>query len=598
MFNCIKSKPLYEVSKILSLTAMGEKPADLVIKNAKLVNVCTKEIIENIDVAISEGRIALVGKADHCIGENTRVIDAKGEYLAPGFLDGHIHVESSMMSVAEYASAVVCHGTVGIFSDPHEICNVLGMDGVKIMMEESKGTPLKNMITIPSCVPAVKGFEDSGHEISVEDVAEAMKSKQVVGLGEMMNYPGILSGDEKAHGVVSATLREDKTVTGHYPSDDLGAALNAYIASGANCCHESTTEEQALAKMRLGMYAMLREGSSWCDMEEVAKAITKHEVDSRFAVLVSDDAHPDTLLANGHMDYIMKRAVEEGIDVLSAIQMVTINTAQCFHMDRDLGSITPGKCADIVFLKDLDSLEVTRTIIDGEVVAEAGKLVKEIKHYDFPAYATSTMHVGEVITKDSFKIKARADKNHIRVIGAIPGKALTISKDAWLNAKEGYLESDVSQDIMKVVVFERHHKTGTKGMGFIEGFHLKRGAMASTVAHDAHNLMVIGANDEDMALAANTLIECGGGLCVVLDGKVLGLVPLPIAGLMNDKPAEEMQAMIVELEKGYKEVGCDVQSPFMTMAIASLACIPELRLTNKGLVDCNTFTMVDLFLEE
>ncbi|APQ77115.1 adenine deaminase [Clostridium botulinum] len=599
MFNKFDTKPLWEVSKTLSSVAQGFEPADMVIINSKLINVCTREVIENTDVAISCGRIALVGDAKHCIGENTEVIDAKGQYIAPGFLDGHIHVESSMLSVSEYARSVVPHGTVGIYMDPHEICNVLGLNGVRYMIEDGKGTPLKNMVTTPSCVPAVPGFEDTGAAVGPEDVRETMKWDEIVGLGEMMNFPGILYSTDHAHGVVGETLKASKTVTGHYSLPETGKGLNGYIASGVRCCHESTRAEDALAKMRLGMYAMFREGSAWHDLKEVSKAITENKVDSRFAVLISDDTHPHTLLKDGHLDHIIKRAIEEGIEPLTAIQMVTINCAQCFQMDHELGSIAPGKCADIVFIEDLKDVKITKVIIDGNLVAKDGVLTTSIAKYDYPEDAMHSMHIKDKITPDSFNIMApNKEKITARVIEIIPERVGTYERHIELKVKDDKVQCDSSKDVLKAVVFERHHETGKAGYGFVKGFGIKRGAMAATVAHDAHNLLVIGTNDEDMALAANTLIECGGGMVAVQDGKVLGLVPLPIAGLMSNKPLEEMAEMVEKLDSAWKEIGCDIVSPFMTMALIPLACLPELRLTNRGLVDCNKFEFVSLFVEE
>lgn len=595
MFNQFEDKPLWEVSKVLSAVAMGNEKADMVITNAKLINVCTKEIIPDTDVAIACGRVALVKDAKHCIGDKTVVIDAKGSYIAPGFMDGHIHVESSMMSVREYAKAVVPHGTIGIYMDPHEICNVLGMDGVKYMIDSGKTTPLKNMVTMPSCVPAVPGFEDTGAFIGPEEIAESMKWNDVVGLGEMMNFPGILNSTDHAHGVVDETLKANKIVTGHYSLPDTGNGLHSYIASGVRCCHESTRKEDALEKMRLGMYAMFREGSAWHDLKEVAKSVTENNIDTRYAVLISDDTHPDTLVNDGHLDHIVKRAVEEGIDVLSAIQMVTINCAQCFQMDHELGSIAPGKCADIVFIDDLEKLNITKVIIDGHVVAEDGKMVIDMPAYTFPEEATNTMHIKETITPDSFKINTdKKDKAEVRVIEIIPVKVGNYERHLLLPVVNGEIQADPSQDVLKVTVFERHKYTGTKGYGFVKGFEIKKGAVASTVAHDAHNLLVAGTNDEDMALAANTLVESGGGMVVVADGKVLAHVALPIAGLMSEKPVEEMAELVEKLDDAWKEIGCPHVSPYMTMALLNLACLPELRLTNRGLVDCTSFQFVNL----
>ena len=602
MINTFCKKPLWECSQTLAGVAQGREAADLVITHAKLVNVCTAEIQEDIDVAIAQGRIAYVGHADHCIGENTQVIDAQGQYLAPGFLDGHIHVESSMMGAGEYARAVVPHGTTGIYWDPHEVCNVLGLDGVKVMAEDAARTPLKAMITTPSCVPAVPGFEDTGSFVGPDDIAESMNWPNVVGLGEMMNFPGILAGTDHAHGEVAETLKAGKIVTGHYSLPETDQGLNAYVASGVRCCHESTRAEDALAKMRLGMYAQLRYGSAWKDLPVLAEAVLAQDIDTRFALLVSDDTHPHTLVADGHLDHIVRVAVSLGIDPITAIQMVTINCAQCFQMDHDLGSITPGKCADLVFLDDLEHLQVTRVLIDGEVVAENGRATFDLPPFEFPAWVTHSMHLDRKITPDTFDIPAPegtadGDTVRIRTIEVIPGKVGTRETHVDLPVVDGHLESDVDQDVLKAFVFERHHETGKFGYGFTKGFGIKCGAMASTVAHDAHNLLVVGTNDEDMALAANTLATCGGGMVVVADGEVLGLVELPIAGLMDALPAEEMSEKVHALEKTWAEIGCTMPSPFMTMALIPLACLPELRLTNRGLVDCTTFQFANLEVE-
>ncbi|MBR6185364.1 MAG: adenine deaminase [Clostridia bacterium] len=599
MLNKFCKKPLYEVTRTLARVAMGAEKAELVIKNAKLVNVCTAEIQEGIDVAIAEGRIALVGDAAHCIGERTRVIDAGGQYVAPGFMDAHIHVESSMISVGEYARAVVPHGTTGIFMDPHEICNVCGPEGVRAMIEDAKRAPLKAMSNVPSCVPAVAGFEDTGSHIGPEEVRQMMAWDGVMGLGEMMSFPNVLGADAAIHGELAETLKADQVITGHYSVPETGAGLNAFIASGIRCCHESTRAEDVLEKMRRGMYALMRYGSAWHDMPIIIRAILDNRIDDRFACLISDDTHPDTLVEDGHMDHIVRCAIKEGLDPVKAIQFVTINPAACFRMDHEMGSIAPGKCADIVFFSDLNDIRVSRTIIDGEVVAEDGKMTVEIGKAHFPASVYDTMHVGHPITPESFKIAAPEGRTRVktRVIEIIPNHVGNYEKLIDLQAKDGLLEADPAQDIMKMAVFERHHATGTVGRGFVKGFGFKKGAMAQTVAHDAHNLLVAGTNDGDMALAANTLIQCGGGLCAAADGKVLALVPLPIAGLMNDLPVEEMAALVSSLSGAWREMGCMINSPYMTMALIPLACIPELRLTNRGLVDCRSFRFVGLFAE-
>ena len=425
-----------------------------------------------------------------------------------------------------------------------------------------------------------------------------MKWKECVGLGEMMNFPGILAGTDHAHGITGATLQAGKTVTGHYSVPENGSGLNAYAAAGIRCCHESTRWEDSLAKMRLGMYAQLREGSAWQDLKEVSRAITEHTVDTRFACLISDDTHPHTLVAEGHCDRLVRRAIEEGIDPVTAIQMVTLNTAQCFQMDHELGSITPGKCADMVLLSSLTDCAVEKVWIDGELAAENGRMTVEPERYTYPDWATNTMHIGETITPDSFRIPSDKAAETVRVMEVIPAKVGTIERHLTLQVKEGSIAADPEQDTMKAAVFERHHALGTKGLGFVKGFGVRNGAVASTVAHDAHNLLVVGTNDTDMALAANTLIACGGGHVVVRDGKVLGKVELPVAGLMSQKPIEEMDREVEALDACWKAIGCDMPSPFMTLALVALACLPELRLTNRGLVDCNSFCFVPLIVEE
>lgn len=601
MINRFCKMPLWECTKTLADVAQGRTSADVVITGAKLVNVCTAEIQENMDVAISCGRIAYVGQADHCIGDETLVIEANGQYIAPGFLDGHIHVESSMMGAGEYARVVIPHGTVGIYWDPHEICNVLGLEGVKVMMDDAARTPLKAMVTTPSCVPAVPGFEDTGSSVGPKEIAESMTWDGVVGLGEMMNFVGVVNGTDHAHGELAETLKADKVITGHYSIPENDRGLNAYVASGVRCCHESTRAEDALAKMRLGQYAQLRYGSAWHDLPELAHAITDTDIDTRFAHLVSDDTHPHTLVEDGHLDHVLRVAVSCGIPPIQAIQMVTLNVATCFRMDNELGSITPGKCADIVFLDGLDTLNVTRTIIDGDVVAEDGAVLFPLGSYGYPAWVTRSMHLKDEITLDSFAVPVPAeaadeDTVTVRTIEIIPGKVGAFETHVDLPVVNGKLESSLAQDVLKTFVFERHHETGTYGVGFTKGFGIQRGAMASTVAHDAHNLLVVGTNDADMALAANTLIQCGGGMVVVADGEVLGLVELPIAGLMDDLGAEQMSKKVHGLEDAWAQIGCAMPSPFMTMALIPLACLPELRLTNRGLVDCTKFEFVDLFV--
>jgi adenine deaminase len=586
--------PLETITMELADVAMGRRKADMVIKNGTLVNVNTKELLEHTDVAIYKGRIALVGDATHCVGDTTEIIDATGLYIAPGFMDGHIHVESSMLTVSQYSTAVVPHGTTAIFMDPHEIANVLGLKGVKLMLDEARDVPLRVYATVPSCVPAAPGLEDAGAEIGPEEIAEAMKWDAIAGLGELMNFPGVFNSVPQVHKEIEVTLKAGKPVTGHFALPDTGKMLNAYIASGVRSCHESVRHEDALAKMRLGMYAKIREGSAWHDLKEVIKAITHNTVQSRFAILVSDDTHPDTLIKLGHLDHIVKRAIEEGVDPVTAIEMVTINTAECFLMSKDFGSVSPSKVADIVLLSDLYNVTVKAVIIGGRLVAQDGKMLIPFKNVTYPDWSKNTVNVGKTLTPQDFMLTSNKPEVKVRVIQIEEAKVTTKQVIETLKTIDGNVAPNAEKDIAKAALFERHKATGTKGLGFVKGFGLKKGAVASTVAHDSHNLLIVGTDEDDMAFAGNELIKAGGGMIAVAGGKVLALVELPVAGLLTDEPVEAVQKKVKNLEKAWKMLGCNLVSPFMTMALLGLPVIPELRLSNRGLVDAVHFVLVDV----
>ncbi|MGN0286634.1 MAG: adenine deaminase [Atopobiaceae bacterium] len=609
MINRFCKSPLWDANRTLIRVAQGQEPAELVIRHARLVCVTTGEILDDTDIAVACGRVAYVGiaphTAEHCIGPRTKVVDAQGSYVAPGFLDGHIHVESSMVGPSEYARAVVPHGTTGIYWDPHEAMNVAGLPALRELAKDAARVPLKCMITPGSCVPAVPGFEDTGAAIDAHDIAEAEDWDCVVGLGEMMNYPGVLAGDSHVLDEIDVTLRNGETVTGHYSVPETDRGLNAYIDSGVSCCHESTRAEDVLAKLRLGMYAQLREGSAWQNLHDLAPAITQHRIDTRLCNLVSDDNHPQTLVSEGHVDRILRKAVGEGIDPMTAIQMVTINTATCFHMQGELGSIAPGKCADLVFLDDLHDFHVMRVFIDGDEVARDGQALFCPAPFDWPESMTNTMHLARPIDDNTFRIPARDAKGNalegdyatVRVIVSSSGSTLTHEEHDQVRIVDGELLADPAHDVLKAFVFERHHATGKFAYGFAKGFGI-HGALAQTVAHDAHNLLVVGDNDHDMALAANELLECGGGEVAVQDGQVLGKVELPICGLMSPEPVEQVAAKVERIEQAWATMGCTMTSPFMTMGLLSLACIPELRLTDRGYVDCTKYQFVPLVVQD
>ncbi len=589
--------PLEKITAELCDVAMGRRPAELVITGGRLVNVNTHEIQDGIDVAVYRGRIALVGDARDCIGKETRVIEAEGHYLCPGFMDGHIHVESSMLSVSQYSETVVPHGTTAIFMDPHEIANVLGLKGVRLMMDEAASVPLRVYATVPSCVPAAPGLEDAGACLGPVDIAEALSWENMAGLGEMMNFPGVIAGDPAVHEEIAVTLRAGKPVTGHFSIPETGPMLNAYVAAGVRSCHESVRAEDAIAKMRLGLYTKIREGSAWHDLKEVIRALTEYRLSSRLALLVSDDTHPDTLVRLGHLDHIVRRAIEEGLNPISAIEMVTINTAECFQMGRDFGSIAPSKVADILLISDLTRVTVDKVIIGGELVASGGRMLTPSAPVTYPDWSKNTVNLGRRLTRDDFILKAAGERVKVRVMQIEEAKVGTRATTADLAVRGGNVPADTTADIAKVALFERHRASGTRGLGFVRGFGLKAGAVASTVAHDSHNLLIVGVDEDDMAFAGNTLALSGGGMLVVRDGKVLALLELPVAGLLTDRPVTEVQAQVARLDAAWKALGCELVSPFMTMALLGLPVLPELRISNRGLVDTLTFRLVDVFVD-
>lgn len=595
----MKTTPLYKMTGELTDVAMGRTPATKVIQGGNLINVNTAEILPGMDIAIYQGRIALVGDASLCIGEETEVIDATGYYLSPGFLDGHVHIESSMITLSQFAKAVLPAGSTGIFMDPHEIANVLGLPGIRLMVAEGNTLPLRVFTTIPSCVPAAFGFEDTGARLSQPEIDEALSWPNVPGLGEMMNSTGVISNHEDVHMMIKAALCQNKIVTGHFASSDTGRELQAYAASGCSSCHESTRKDEALAKMRAGMYAMIREGSAWQDVKEGIRSITETNIDPRFAILVSDDTHPEALMTRGHLNHVVRRAIEEGLDPVRAIQMVTLNPAQYFNQAKDLGSISPGKCADILFLKNLETVEVERVYINGELVAAGGKLLTHIPAYPYPHEATDTVHLASDLQPTDFRITApqKAEKEaEIRAIVIQEAQSTTQTMNLTLPVQDGFLQILPENDIAKLACLERHKSTGTKSLGIVKGFGIKRGAAASTVAHDSHNLLILGVNDADMALAGNILAREGGGMVVVQDGKVLALLKLPLGGLMSDQPVSEVRDRVLELYAGWRALGCTLESPFMTLSLLSLPVIPHIRLTNRGLVDAVSLKFIDLFI--
>ncbi len=588
-----------ETAPKLVAVAAGRAPADLVIRGGRLVNVQSREILDGWQVAVSEGRFAYVGPdASHCIGEGTKVVEADGRFLIPGLLDGHMHVESGMLTPAEFAAAVIPHGTTTIFHDPHEIANVLGLAGVKMMHDESLLQPINIFTQMPSCAPSAPGLETTGFEISAEDVAEAMSWPGIIGLGEMMNYPGVINGDPQMLAEMAATMAAGKTVGGHYASPDRGIPFHAYVAGGAADDHEGTAESDAIARVRQGMRSMMRLGSAWYDVESQITAVTQKGLDPRNFILCTDDCHSGTLVNDGHMNRVVRHAIACGCDPVIALQMATINTASHFGLERELGSIAPGRRADVILTSSLTELPIEDVYARGVLVAQGGKLLAECPHYDWPQSARETVRLGKVLEAADFAIPAPAGANAVkaRVIGVVENQAPTKALTAELPVSGGLVEAE--GEVCQIALVERHRATGKVVNGFVSGFgYTGDMAIASTVAHDSHHMIVVGTSRQMMAKAANRLGEVGGGVTVWKDGKELALVELPIAGLMSDSPAVDVAAKAAAMVEAMAACGCTLNNAYMQHSLLALVVIPELRISDLGLVDVIRFEMTDLIME-
>lgn len=580
--------------------AMGRKPADLVIRNGKWVNVYSGEIIPGTDIAVKAGRFAYVGPdASHTIGEGTKVVDAAGRYLVPGLCDAHMHVESGLVTVTEFARAVIPHGTTTMFIDPHEIANVLGLDGVRLMNEEAQSLPINVLVQVPSCVPSAPGLETAGAELSAEDVAEALAWPNVIGLGEMMNFPGVAGNDPKMMAEIAATQDARLTVGGHYASPHLGREFHAYAAGGPADDHEGTTVDDAIARVRQGMRAMLRLGSAWYDVAAQIKAVTESGLDPRNFLLCTDDSHSGTLVHDGHMNRVVRHAIAQGLKPVTAIQMATLNTAQHFGLEREIGSIAPGRRADLIVTSDLAALPIEMVFARGELMAERGALARDIPAYVYPESARNTVHLGRLLAAADFDIpsNARATRARVNVIGVVENQAPTRALQAEVAIENGLVQMDRANDVCQIALVERHRGTGDVVNAFVSGFGYDSDcAMASTVAHDSHHMIVVGTNKADMAMAANRLHEVGGGIVVIKDGRELALVELPVAGLMSDQRAEIVAEKAAAIVEAMRACGCRLNNAYMQHSLLALVVIPELRISDKGLIDVRTFQKTDVIL--
>jgi adenine deaminase len=560
--------------------ARGEAPADLVLAGGRVANVYTGQW-QKINVALFDGII--VGLGDY---EGPRV-EIQGGYLMPGFIDGHLHLESSMLTPRELARALLPLGTTTVVADPHEIANVWSAAGLDYILAASEGFPLDFFFMLPSCVPA-SPLETAGARLEAADLAGYRTHPRVLGLAEVMNFPGVVGGD--AGLLDKLALFPQGPVDGHAPLLS-GKALNAYRLAGIGSDHECTRLTEALEKMALGFYLMLREGSLAKNLADLLPAVTPASL--RRTMLVTDDCHPEDLLESGHLNALLKKAVALGLDPLQAMIMVTLNPAEYFRL-RDRGAVAPGLKADLVVTADLQEFRVNQVFKNGDLVVDGGRLLGDLPSPEAPVPATA-------FRVQEFQVEAlspAAAGDLVKVIGLVPGQLLTEKRILPAPVRDGRLAADPAQDLLKLAVVERHRATGNLGLGLVQGFGLQRGALASSVAHDSHNIVVVGAEEADMLRAVRHLTALGGGLAVVADGRVLADLPLPIAGLMSPRPLGEVAAAYGRLKAAYRELGGTLPDPFMALSFLALPVIPELKLTDLGLVDVGRFQVVPLWGED
>ncbi len=557
--------------------ARGGRPADLLLKNCRLINVFSGELQE-CDLAVKDG--VILGWGGYRAVE---VVDLGGAFVAPAYIDGHIHVESSMVGLAELARALVPRGTSGIVTDYHEIANVLGVEGIEYMIAADEGLPLQIWVMLPSCVPATP-METAGASLGPEELRPLLSRPQVLGVGEMMNFPGVVGGFPEVLSVLD--LAGDLPVDGHAPGLS-GLPLNAYAGSGISSDHECVTLEEAAEKLARGMYVMIREGSTAKNLEALLPLA--RGAAARRCLLVSDDRHPADLLEEGHLDALLSKAVSLGAHPVEALRMVTLNPAERFGLKRR-GALAPGYRADLVVLQDLSSFRALRVMREGRWVAEGGRLLAD--DLPKPPPLRSTVRIDWERAGD---IGVKAESGRMRVIGLVPDQIITERLLLEPRVEEGTAVTDISRDLLKICVFERHKDTGNVGLGFVRGFGLKEGALASTVAHDSHNLIAVGADDGEILAAARAVEEMGGGQAVVRGGEVIARLPLPVAGLMSDLPLEEVAARVRGLKEAAASLGCSVAEPFMALSFLALPVIPELKMTDRGLFDVASFSHVPLF---
>ena len=561
--------------------ARGEIPADLVLKGGKIVNVFSGEIQEK-DVGIYDGVIVGVGVDYHGKEE----VDLNGKWIVPGLIDGHFHIESSMLAPRELASTLLVHGTTTLVADPHEISNVMGLPGIRFMLKESQAIPFDIFFMAPSCVPATH-LETAGATLNAADISTLKNEPRILGLAEMMNFPGVLMGNDEV--LEKIDLFRAQVVDGHCPFLG-GHDLQAYLTAGIRSDHEATNPQEGREKVESGMMLMIREGTSAKDLEALLPLINNQN--SRRFCFVSDDLHVEDIQERGHLDYTVKKAIQQGLDPVTSVQLATLNPAEYFGL-KDRGAIAPGYSADLTILDDLESFKVTSVYKNGRMVVESKILINfPIDYEELTTIKSKPLNIAP-LSPGSFRIPYSGGK--ARVIELVPGQIVTHETYQKVKSRDGVVTPDIESDILKLCVVERHHSSGNIGLGLVRGFGLNRGAIASSVAHDSHNVIAVGVSDDDIFDAVEEVRLMGGGFAVVCGNETLAKTALPLAGLMSKEPIKTLVKQLHSAKKAAYTLGCRLKEPFMALSFLALPVIPELKLTDKGLVDVNKFEIVPLF---
>ncbi|OZU87814.1 adenine deaminase [Virgibacillus indicus] len=590
--------------KLIDVLLDSNQFADLVLKEGYIINTVTREIYE-ADVAIKGEYILMVGDASELIGDRTKVVNVKNKFISPGFIDSHMHFESAMLTCTEFSRLSIPTGTTTLIGDPHEIGNVLGVHGMQEMIKEAKTLPNQIYFTVPCAVPDAPGLETAGFEVNSKHMAELLNDPYVQGIGEIQSFSNIHPVYENApeliDDLVAAVSYADsigKTVEGNAPGL-FAKELAAHIISGGThvSCHETTTKEEMIEKLRYGISVFMREGSSQRNMAECIRAVTEEGMDSRRAILVSDDMVPEDLLKDGHMNDIVKRTIAQGVDPVEAIQMATINPATHFGF-KDVGILAPGKRANIAVIDDLNDMTIDQVYLSGSLAAEKGELTINLGSYTYPETVKKSVKKSPVKAED-LHINASGSRARVRSIVAIPDQNLTGAKEFNMNVAGGVVQPCLKQDVLPLLVVERHGRTGNIGKAFLNGFKMQSGAIAESVAHDTHNIIVTGTNYEDMVTAVNRVISMDGGIAMIKDGKVVGDLPLRVGGLITDElSGREVSEKIAELTRLAKdELGCAIHVPFMHLSFWSLVTSPEWKITDMGLIDVDKFEILSPVVE-